>query len=93
MDKKEIEHLAQLARIGLTDEEKENLLKDAEEILAFVDTVQEVEVDMRAEERLGTPHNVMRDDGEPHESGIYTEKLLKAAPAREGNYIKVKKIL
>lgn len=93
LDKKDIENLAQLARIGLSDEEKEKLLTDAEDILAFVDTVQEVEVDMRAEERIGVPHNVMREDSTPHEAGIYTEALLKATPARDGNYVKVKNIL
>jgi hypothetical protein len=35
----------------------------------------------------------MREDGEPHESGIYTQKILEQAPAREKDYIKVKKIL
>ena len=37
--------------------------------------------------------NVMREDVNPHESGLYTEKILEQAPTREGNYIKVKKIL
>jgi Asp-tRNA(Asn)/Glu-tRNA(Gln) amidotransferase C subunit len=37
--------------------------------------------------------NVLREDGEGHEPGLYTEKLLAAAPGREGQYIKVKKIL
>jgi Asp-tRNA(Asn)/Glu-tRNA(Gln) amidotransferase C subunit len=35
----------------------------------------------------------MRGDEEFHESGIYTEKILEQAPAKEGGYIKVKKIL
>ena len=37
--------------------------------------------------------NVMREDKDPHEAGLYTEKILEQAPAREGDYIKVKKIL
>ncbi len=35
----------------------------------------------------------MREDGVGHDSGIHTEALLSAVPAREGNYLKVKKIL
>lgn len=93
MEIKDIEALASLARIGLTDEEKKDLLKDAEEILTFVGKVQEVEVDMSAEERLGVPHNVMRDDTDPHETGVYTKALLEAAPNVEDGYLKVKKIL
>jgi Asp-tRNA(Asn)/Glu-tRNA(Gln) amidotransferase C subunit len=37
--------------------------------------------------------NVMREDGEPHESGKYTEALLKSAPKTADGYIEVKKIL
>ena len=44
-------------------------------------------------DKNNTMRNVMREDANPHESGIYTEKMLEQAPAREGNYIKVKKIL
>jgi len=35
----------------------------------------------------------MREDVKPHESGIYTKKVLEQAPMNEGYYIKVKKIL
>ena len=38
-------------------------------------------------------HNVMREDENPHESGIYTEILLSAAPARKGNRIAVKQVI
>lgn len=93
MEIKDIESLAALARIELTEDEKQSLLKDIEEILSFVDQVQEVDVDMSAEGRLGIPHNVMREDGEPHEKGVYTRALLKAAPRTKDGYVKVKNIL
>ena len=37
--------------------------------------------------------NVMREDGPAHETGAYSEALLKEAPAREGDAVRVKKIL
>ncbi|MDO8561924.1 MAG: Asp-tRNA(Asn)/Glu-tRNA(Gln) amidotransferase subunit GatC [bacterium] len=37
--------------------------------------------------------NVLREDENPHEGGIYTEALMKAAPARVGNRIAVKQVL
>ncbi len=37
--------------------------------------------------------NVMREDGEPHESGIFTEALLKSAPKSDRGSVEVKKIL
>ena len=37
--------------------------------------------------------NIMRADENPHESGKYTEKLLKAAPARDGDRVAVKQVI
>jgi len=93
MEIKDIEKLAQLARVDLTDEEKKDLLKDTDEILAFVDQIKEVVIEDKAEARADILRNVMREDQNPHESGIFTEDLLAQAPYREENYVKVKKIL
>ena len=93
MEIKDIEKLATLARIALDEEEKKALLKDTEEILKFVEQVREVETKDEAEERVGMVHNVMREDSEPHETGIHTDALLDEAPARKDNYVHVKKIL
>jgi hypothetical protein len=35
----------------------------------------------------------MREDTDPHESGIYTDKITAQFPARDGDYLKVKQIL
>lgn len=93
MEIKDIEHLSQLARIQLTDEEQQKMLNTIENILAFVDQIQEVEVNMDATERLGVVHNVMRDDAHPHEDGLHTEKILAITPESEDGYVRVKKIL
>jgi Asp-tRNA(Asn)/Glu-tRNA(Gln) amidotransferase C subunit len=37
--------------------------------------------------------NVMREDEPTNHSGEYTEAILQNAPAREGDWLKVKKIL
>jgi len=93
MEHNEVERLAQLARIQLNDSEIEDLTKDITEILAFVTDVQQVETDRSAEGRIGAVHNVLREDENPHESGVYTDELLAEAPATRDGYIKVKKIL
>ncbi|MBI2475880.1 MAG: Asp-tRNA(Asn)/Glu-tRNA(Gln) amidotransferase subunit GatC [Candidatus Taylorbacteria bacterium] len=90
---KEIENLAALSRIALPPEEKEALRKDMDAILGYVEQVQKVSGNGSAEKKAGLLRNVMREDANPHESGIHTEALLSAAPKREGNYIRVKKIL
>jgi len=89
---KDVEHLAGLARIAVSDSEKELLRHDLEEILAYVSQVTKVVADIGKPE-AGELRNVMRADGEPHEPGIFTEDILRQAPTREGNRISVKKIL
>lgn len=93
MEIKDIEHLAKLARIALTDGEQAALRNDTEKILTFIDQIQEVEVSMDASERLGVVHNVMREDSDPHEDELHTARLLAEAPESEGGYVRVKKIL
>jgi aspartyl-tRNA(Asn)/glutamyl-tRNA(Gln) amidotransferase subunit C len=88
---KDIENLANLSRIKLTDEEKEKMTSEIESILAYVGQVQ----NLKAEdiEKNYILENVMRDDVTLNKPGEFTEKLLSLAPQREGNYFKVKKIL
>ena len=93
MDRKEIMHLASLARIKVTDEECDHLSKEFDAILGYVDAIKEITSDTTAEKSVGVHFNVLREDGEPDEPGIYTEKLLNAAPRRRGDYIEVKKVL
>lgn len=93
MTKEEIEHLAELSRIALSENEKEQLRKEVDEILGYVDQVKELTSDSSSVPQKGLHFNVFREDAEPHEPGIYSEDLLSAAPERDGKYIKVKKIL
>jgi aspartyl/glutamyl-tRNA(Asn/Gln) amidotransferase C subunit len=99
IEKKDIEHLAKLSRIELTESDTEGLTKDIESILGYVDQLKEVDPsEAEAGADLGEPvvgenRNVLREDGDPHESGIHTEAILKEAPSTEDNFIKVKNIL
>lgn len=96
MDKEKVLSLAKLARIDLKDDEAESLSSEFGAILGYVGEVKEagkgseVSLDEKESHHL---INVLREDKEPHETGIYTEALLEQAPMREGGYIKVKKIL
>ncbi|MBI3573486.1 Asp-tRNA(Asn)/Glu-tRNA(Gln) amidotransferase subunit GatC [Candidatus Kaiserbacteria bacterium] len=89
-----IRKLARLSRLALTDEEVEKLKGDMGSILAYVDTIQKIDL---PEKPSGSAYldieNVMREDKDPHAPGIYTEALLSQAPRREGNHLKVKKII
>ncbi len=102
MNAEEVLKLAKLARIEVSDEEAESLSHEFEAILGYVGQVKEITspqplslsrrgVDSRA--ASGGEVNVFREDANPHESGKFSEAVLKNAPARDGDYIKVKKIL
>ena len=94
MDKDKVLSLAKLARIAISDAEAESLSHEFDAILKYVGEVKEVSAGNLQFTAQSFPlRNVMREDGRGHDPGIYTEKLLAAAPVREGNYIKVKKIL
>ena len=87
----EVEHLAKLARIGMTDGEKRELQKDLERILDYVSEIKKVSEN--ADAVVSAHRNVMREDSEPHEARMWSEAILAQAPLREGDYVKVKKVL
>ena|SRR5665213_2936940 len=89
--KVDVKALAELARLEISDVEITKLEKEIPDILKFVEQIQNVagEVKPRAPEL----RNVVRADENPHESGIYTERLLNAAPKREKGRIVVKQVV
>jgi aspartyl-tRNA(Asn)/glutamyl-tRNA(Gln) amidotransferase subunit C len=90
---KDIEHLAALARIHISDEEKESFKNEIDSILEYVNQIQKISGETEPAREAGDVRNITREDGSPHESGLHTEALLREAPKREGQYVKVKKIL
>ncbi len=89
----DIEKLAELARVAVAPEEKESLAHDLGSIVDYISTIEEAGIEGTEGVVPALVDTVMRADGEPHASGMYTEKLLAEAPSREGDYVKVKKIL
>lgn len=96
MDKEKVEKLASLSRIEISDKEAEDLAHEFESILKYVSDIKDVvggEDKEISKAESYSVRNIMREDENPHESGIYTENILDQAPERQGQYIKVKKIL
>ena len=97
----DLEHLAKLARIKLTEEDKKSLIKEFDSILSYVDQLKKVPVSMDAEGRVGAVKNVMREDVvcrsevETVCSRDFEERevLLNEAPHRVDDFIAVKKII
>ncbi len=89
--KVDVRALANLAKLEVSDAEVAKLESELPAILSFVETVQQVSSDMKEESPVH--RNIMRDDGEPHESGMYTADILAAAPAQRDNQIVVKQVI
>ena len=88
---KDVEHVAKLARLELTEEEKEKFTHQLGDVLAHVEKMNEV--DTTGVEPMNHPmefFNVMREDKKIYENT--REELMQNAPDVEGEFFKVPKI-
>ena len=93
MEKEDIVHLANLARISITNEEAEALKNEIASVLAYVSTVNEITADSSLTKKVGVRHNIFREDMVTNEPESYTDALLREAPSKKGRHLAVKKIL
>lgn len=98
IERKDIDTLAELSRLELSEKEKNGLQKDLEGILAYVSDLKKVTEHLpdEASAEAGDTalvRNVMRPDDDAFDSGIFTDKLLAEASQTKDGYVVVKKIL
>ena len=91
ISKEDIEKLAELSRIELNEEEIEAYRKDIDAIISHVSQLSEVKDESHYEPV--SPRNVMREDVDPIETGLYKGALVEEMPESKDDYVKVKKIL
>lgn len=89
----EVEHIAKLARIELTKEEKEKFALQLTRILDYVTLLSEVDT----ENVIPTAHvtgleNVTREDKVANCPKKTRDKILAAFPDRDDDYLKVKSV-
>jgi aspartyl-tRNA(Asn)/glutamyl-tRNA(Gln) amidotransferase subunit C len=87
---KDIEHLANLSRISLSEEEKQAFLKDFTAILGYVSEL--TSVTNSAPEIVHSPTNVARADEAMYDPHTHTETVLGVAPKRNGEYVQVDQV-
>ncbi|OGJ03220.1 hypothetical protein A3G06_00815 [Candidatus Nomurabacteria bacterium RIFCSPLOWO2_12_FULL_46_14] len=92
MEIKDVERLAELARIELTEEEKESLLRDFDSILAYVKQIEEVPINSEGNPEAEEARNVLRED-EPLNRDFSKESIISQFPDSRDGFLKVKKIL
>ncbi|MEA4910525.1 Aspartyl/glutamyl-tRNA(Asn/Gln) amidotransferase subunit C [bioreactor metagenome] len=100
--KEDLENVAMLSRLSLTEEEKEKFLVEMKDILEYVGQVSEMasgKVEASGGENYGKQFidsvnkNTTREDNVLNEANEYTEALLENAPIRNGDYVEVSKVL
>ncbi|MBU4580470.1 Asp-tRNA(Asn)/Glu-tRNA(Gln) amidotransferase subunit GatC [Patescibacteria group bacterium] len=89
-----VQHIADLARIELTEKEKEKYTEELSAVLGFIERLSEVNTDnIIPTSQVTGLVNIARDDIVENCDEETRKKILNAAPMREGNYIKVKAVL
>lgn len=98
ISKKEVQHIAKLARLGLGEKEIEKMEKELSLILDYFNLLKEVDVSgiepsfYSAEElKKITASDVMREDSV--EKSKKVKKLLDSVPETKEDFVKVKTIL
>ena len=89
----DVRKLAALARLSIPEDKLEAFAKEFDGILAYVGKLDELSLPSHESRTLPTIRNVMREDGVPHEKGLYTEKITEQFPDRTGNHLAVKQII
>ena len=94
LSSKEVQHIAKLARIALTDAEILRFQKDLTSILEYFDILREVDASSITPGTNTLPlQNVTRQDVVKAKDGEEHKRLLEMAPATKDGYLKVKSIL
>lgn len=92
IQKDEVEHIAELARIKLNDQEKE---KYAEELSAILDYVEELEKaptdEIKTIDQITDLKNIARQDEVV--ASLTNDDVLLNAPEKQDGFIKVRQIL
>jgi aspartyl-tRNA(Asn)/glutamyl-tRNA(Gln) amidotransferase subunit C len=88
----QVRHVARLARLELSPQDEERLRADMDEMLAYVDKLNELDTkDVAPTTQVGEAGTPMRDDEVTNQPAA--EAMLANAPSRERDYFKVPKII
>jgi aspartyl-tRNA(Asn)/glutamyl-tRNA(Gln) amidotransferase subunit C len=88
----QVEHVAMLARLGLSDEERERMREQLSSILGHIDQLRTVDTsDIPPTAQVIPLAPVLRDD--VVQPSLTVEQVLANAPRTEGGFIKVRAIL
>jgi len=96
ISKKEVKHIAKLARLGLTEKEIEKYQKELSSILDYIKRLERVDSEISNLPSISHPsefENIIRSDKESEKCKGQGAKLLDLAPQTEKGYLKVRSVL
>ncbi len=94
LDKEQIKHIANLARLELSEEELEKYGSQLSGVLDYIDQLKEVDVsDTEPTAQVTGLSNVFRHDEALDCGKEIREAALREAPELEGGQIKVRRVL
>ncbi|MFZ0443530.1 MAG: Asp-tRNA(Asn)/Glu-tRNA(Gln) amidotransferase subunit GatC [Bacillus sp. (in: firmicutes)] len=88
----EVKHVANLARLAITEEEAEKLTNDLDAIISFAEELNELDTEnVEPTSHVLDMKNIFRED--ISKPGLPVEEVLKNAPDHENGQIKVPAII
>ena len=85
----QVRHVAELARLGLSDDEMERLSGELSKILDYIDQLEQLDTStVEPTAQVGGLADVFRDDA--IEASLPVRVALANAPASEGGYFRVR---
>jgi len=94
IDKKQLKHIAELAKIEFSEEELESFMNDLNNILNYVDEIKKLNLD-NFEPMVGGPIQKLelREDNVKIESEETKRLIIEQFPAKKENYLKISRII
>lgn len=90
--REDVEHVAKLARISVSDSEKETFSRQLSDIVSYIEKLNELNTDsVQPTSHVLDLYNVLRED--VVREGLKPGDFLANAPDREGDFFKVPKII
>jgi len=94
LSKEQVKHIANLARLDLTDEELDLYGKQLKDIFGYIEKLQEVDITgIEPTAQVTGQVNIYREDKVVDWEKTERKNALEEAPEIENNQIKVKRVL
>ncbi|MED4454730.1 Asp-tRNA(Asn)/Glu-tRNA(Gln) amidotransferase subunit GatC [Metabacillus fastidiosus] len=92
ISEEQVKHVANLARLAITDEETKKFTEQLDAIIAFAEELKELDTEnVEPTSHVLNMKNVLRED--VAKEGLPVEEVVKNAPDHEDGYIRVPSII